>query len=205
MRVLLVRHGETAWNADRRVQGWAPAPLAERGREQASLAGRHLAGTYDIDRVVASDLRRTRETAALVREAGVDAELVFDRAWRERDFGVYQGLSYEALFETHPEFAVTESGRHALEAVPERGESLLDCRERVLDTFDRLVADAGDETVLIVTHGGPLYALLGHLKGIDYVESIAGESQGNCAVNELRGDPEEGFAIVRENDTSYRE
>ncbi|WP_049900603.1 histidine phosphatase family protein [Halococcus agarilyticus] len=206
MTVLLVRHGETAWNAARRVQGWAPVPLSERGREQATRLGEHLAATYDVDRFVASDLRRTRETAVLVHEAGVDAEPTFDRAWRERDFGVYQGLSYEALFETYPEFAVTESGRRALEAVPERGESLLDCRERVLDGFDRLVADApGDETVLIVTHGGPLYALLGHLKGIDYVTSIAGESQGNCAVNELRGDQEKGFEIVRENDTSYRE
>jgi probable phosphoglycerate mutase len=206
MTVLLVRHGETAWNAARRVQGWAPVPLADRGREQATLVGRHLAATYDVDRLVASDLRRTRETAALVREAGVDAAPTFDRAWRERDFGVYQGLSYEALFETHPEFTVTELGRRALEAVPEGGESLLDCRERVLGAFERLVADApDDETVVVVTHGGPLYALLGHLKGIDYVRSIAGESQGNCAVNELRGDPEEGFEIVRENDTSYRE
>lgn len=205
MTVLLVRHGETPWNAARRVQGWAPVPLSERGREQATLVGDHLAATYDIDRLVASDLRRTRETAVLVHEAGVDVEPTFYRAWRERDFGVYQGLSYEALFETYPEFAVTESGIAALEAVPERGESLLDCRERVLAAFDRLVADTEDETVLIVTHGGPLYALLGHLKGIDYVESIAGESQKNCAVNELRGDPDEGFAIVRENDTSYRE
>ena len=204
MTVLLVRHGETAWNAARRIQGLAPVPLAERGREQATRLGKHLAETDDIDRLVASDLRRTRETAALVHEAGVDAEPIFDRAWRERDFGVYQGLSYETLFETYPEFAVTESGRRALEAVPERGESLLECRERVLDGFDRLVA-AGDDTVLVVTHGGPLYALLGHINGIDYVQSIAGESQNNCAVNELRGDPDEGFEIIRENDTSYRE
>lgn len=204
MTVLLARHGETAWNAARRVQGWAPVPLSERGREQATRLGHHLAETYAIDRFVASDLRRTRETAAIIHEAGVDAEPVFDRAWRERDFGVYQGLSYEALFESYPEFAATESGRRALEAVPERGESLLDCRERVLAAFDRLVTDAGDETVLIVTHGGPLYALLGHVEGIDYVESIVGPSQQNCAVNELRGDSDDGFAIVRENDTSYR-
>ena len=204
MTVVLLRHGETDWNANRRVQGWAPAPLSPRGREQAKDAGAHLAATYEFDRVISSDLRRTRETTALVRAAGIEAEPLFSEAWRERDFGVYQGLSYDALFGEHPEFAVTESGTAALEAVPERGESLLDMRERVLDGFERLLDDATGETVLVVTHGGPLYALLGHVKGIDYATAIAEGSQANCAVNELRCGSTE-VEVVRENDTSYRE
>ena len=201
--VIALRHGETDWNADRRVQGWAPTPLNERGREQAKSAGRHLATTDDFDRVIASDLRRTRETAELVCEAGVEPDPTLDRAWRERDFGVYQGLAYETMFEEYPEFSAHRAGESALAETPERGESLLDLRERIVDAFERLVGDTVDETLLVVTHGGPLYALLSHVTERNYLDFITGESQDNCAVNELRAD-DSGFAVVRENDTSYR-
>jgi probable phosphoglycerate mutase len=201
--VLLVRHGETTWNRDRRVQGWAPTGLTERGREQARTVGHHVAAEYDVDAVRASDLRRTRETARLLARV-VGVEPTFDRAWRERDFGVYQGLDYEALFERHPEFAVGESGYRAVEATPEGGESLLDLRERVLDGWERLLDDAGpDETLLVVSHGGPLYVLLGHLKGLDLVAALE-QTQDNCAVNEVRlerGEP----TVVVENDTACHE
>ncbi|PSP97202.1 hypothetical protein BRC89_12390 [Halobacteriales archaeon QS_4_70_19] len=69
--VLLLRHGETTWNRQGRIQGWAPTPLTERGHEQARRAGTAIADTYDVDRVVASDLRRTRETTAEALSAGL--------------------------------------------------------------------------------------------------------------------------------------
>jgi probable phosphoglycerate mutase len=199
MTVVLVRHGETDWNAERRIQGWAPTPLSERGREQATRVGEHLAARYEFDRIVASDLRRTRETAELIGRAGVGPEPTVERRWRERDFGVYQGLSYETMFSEYPEFAVGQSGEAALAATPERGESMLDLRERVLTALDAL---AHDETVLVVTHGGPLYAVCSHVMDIDYATVIDEGSQDNCAVNELRSG--DGCELVRRNDTSYR-
>ena len=201
--IVLLRHGETDWNANRRLQGWAPTPLNEHGREQAANAGAHLASTYAFDRVVASDLRRTRETAELVCNS-VEPDTTFEKAWRERDFGVYQGLSYETMFGEYPEFDVGQSGESALDTTPKRGESLLDLRERVLGGFERLLDDATDETVLVVTHGGPLYAVLSHANNLDYATAIDEGSQNNCAVNELRYDSD-GFEVVHENDTSYRE
>ncbi len=202
--VLLVRHGETTWNRDRRIQGWAPTSLTERGREQARTVGRHVAAEYDVDAMRASDLTRTRETARLVaREVGVDP--AFERAWRERSFGVYQGLRYEALFEGFPEFAVGEAGHRAVEATPEGGESLLDVRDRVLAGWERLLDDAGQgETVLVVSHGGPLAVLLGHLKGLDLVTAIADGAQDNCAVNEVRV-AADGPTVAVENDTACHE
>ncbi|MFC7197079.1 histidine phosphatase family protein [Halosimplex aquaticum] len=65
--LLLVRHGQTTWNRDGRIQGWADSTLTERGREQARALGSHLSAEYDVDRLVASDLRRTRETVGLLR------------------------------------------------------------------------------------------------------------------------------------------
>ncbi|EMA41086.1 histidine phosphatase family protein [Halococcus hamelinensis] len=203
--VVCLRHGETDWNATRRLQGWAPTPLNDRGREQAAAAGAHLAASYDVDRLLASDLRRTRETATVLHESGVEPAPVFESTWRERDFGVYQGLTYDEMFSEYPEFAVGRSGESALALTPERGESLLDLRERVVDGFDRLLADSGaDETVLVVTHGGVLYALVSHLTDTDFVTVVDEGGQGNCAVNEFRA-VDDGVEAVRTNDTSYRE
>lgn len=203
-RVLLLRHGETDWNVERRIQGWGPVPLNRQGREQAGLAGEHIANTYDIDRVVTSDLRRTHETAELVADR-LAIDPVPDRAWRERDFGVYQGLPYDDAFERHPEFDATR-GIVALDATPERGESMRDMVDRVLDGWTDLLADAHqDETVLVVTHGGPIYVVLGHIRDGDIVTAIAAGHQSNCALNELQVDETGDVTVVRENDTSYRE
>lgn len=192
--ILLVRHGETAWNRQRRIQGWAPVGLSGRGREQARAVAAHLAESYRVDRVVASDLRRAKETAReVVRETGeTGAVASFDRGWRERGFGVYQGLSYEALFDGHPEFALGHVGYAAAEVEPEGGESLLGARERVLDTLDGLVADlVDDETVAIVTHGGPIRIVLGDLRGLDIVEAVHGLDVANCSITELGVDGDE--------------
>jgi probable phosphoglycerate mutase len=199
--VVLVRHGETDWNRENRMQGWAPSTLTDRGREQARTLGGHLSGTYDFDRLVASDLRRTRETTALLREHGVAPDPTFDRAWRERDFGVYQGLTKAEIFERYPEFAVT-SGVPAVREVPENGESLLAARERVLAGWERLLDDADGETVLVVTHGGPIYLLLGHVRGQDIITAVTDHSQHNCAINELRVDGNTGeVELRRHNET----
>lgn len=197
-RLVLVRHGETDWNRDSRIQGWAPSSLTERGREQARALGEHLSDSYDFDRLVASDLRRTRETTALLRDQGVQPAPTFDRAWRERNFGVYQGLTKTEIFEEYPQFAAT-TGVSAVKETPENGESLLDVRERVLAGWEQLVADAGGETALVVTHGGPLYIVLGHARGQDTLTAITDHSQHNCAVNELR--VSETVELVRHNET----
>lgn len=183
--VVLVRHGETDWNRDERVQGWAPAPLNDRGRQQARTLGEHVVTSYDVDRIVASDLRRTTETVREIRRVLSDADVEFSREWRERDFGVLQGLSYEALFEGYPEFSVFSSGAHAVPARPEGGESWLDLGERVLAAWERLLSNAGDETVLVVTHGGPIHVVIGELRGLDAVSSITDVELGNCALTEV--------------------
>ncbi|MFC4405058.1 histidine phosphatase family protein [Haloarchaeobius iranensis] len=202
--VVLARHGETTWNRERRIQGWAPTSLTDTGREQATALGRHLTDAYDVGRVVASDLRRTRETARPVARL-LDCPVEYEHGWRERSFGVYQGLTYEEVFERHPEFAVHEIGIEAARTEPEGGESLLAARERVLDAWNRLVAALDDgETVVVVTHGGPLYVLLGHLRGQDLVTALTEHDQGNCAVSTVRL-TDEGPVVVCDGDTAYRE
>jgi probable phosphoglycerate mutase len=194
--VLLVRHGETEWNRTERIQGWAPVGLNDRGREQAVAAGDHLDAAYDPDRIVASDLRRTRETARAIRQAtGLDHDrLEFESAWRERSFGVFQGLSYEAVYGNHPEFAVGEVGVAALEHTPEGGESVVDARKRVLAGWDGLLAGLDGGTVAVVTHGGPIHVLAAHVANRDLVTELDGNQTQNGAIYEFHVDGDRATA-----------
>jgi probable phosphoglycerate mutase len=213
--VVVVRHGETDWNRNGRMQGWAPTPLNDLGREQAAAAGAHLADRYTVDRAVASDLHRTRETAARVCEPlGIEPDAVrYSRAWRERDLGVYQGLTYEDMYERFPEFGLGEAAVEAATQTPEGGESLLDLRDRVLEGWAALLDRAGDaETVLVVTHGGPIHFLLGHVKGLDVREAFLEHSMANCGVTVLdhpptasAADTAEAVRVREENSTEWED
>ncbi|WP_436909857.1 histidine phosphatase family protein [Halosimplex marinum] len=202
--IVAVRHGETTWNRQQRLQGWAPAPLTDLGREQADRLGAVLAEGYEIDRVLSSDLCRAEETAEILLEH-VDAPVAFESAWRERDLGVHQGLSVDEMSERFPEYDLGAVGPEAANRRPESGESLADVRERVIERWETTLTESEPgETVLIVTHGGPIRLLLGHVKGLDIVEAILEQSQENCSINEFAFDRETGAVrIVRENDTGH--
>ena len=180
--LLLLRHGETTWNEQSRMQGWAPVGLTDRGHEQARRAGALIADEYDPHRLVSSDLVRARETTARVGEA-VDTEPTFDPAWRERGLGDFQGLTVEALFGGFPEYSLKSSGAAALTARPPNGESVLDVRERVLGAWEELLDDGG--TVLVVTHGGPIAAVLGAVRGQDALTGALENWTGNGTLTEV--------------------
>jgi len=141
--IVAVRHGETDWNREKRMQGWAPVPLNGTGREQAAATGRWLAEEYEFDRVRSSDLLRARETAEILCES-VDAEPAFEPAWRERGMGVYQGLTLSDIESRFPEFGLDEAAYRATEAVPEGGESLREVEERAIEGFSRSPTSKGD-------------------------------------------------------------
>jgi broad specificity phosphatase PhoE len=136
--LLLVRHGETDWNADGRLQGHTDRPLSEYGRRQA----RQLAGELEaeeLEAIYSSDLRRARETAEIVGERlGLPVEL--DSDLREKNWGNWEGLS---LVE-----------RDRVEFV---GESTKAHQERTLRALRRIAErHPGDSRVLVVTHGGSM-------------------------------------------------
>jgi len=119
---------------------------------------------------LAPDLQRTLETARPISRA-VGCEFRPDRRWRERYFGVLQGLGYGELFLGHCRFTLSGVGSTA--ARPEGGESLLDQRERVLSAFATLREElSADETAVVVTHDSPLYLVLGKVHGIDIEATI---------------------------------
>ncbi|WP_255198231.1 histidine phosphatase family protein [Halorarius litoreus] len=203
--IVVVRHGETAWNREGRMQGWAPVPLNDTGREQAEAAGAWLADRYAFDAVHASDLLRTKETAErLVDPLEFDlADTSYEMAWRERDIGVYQGLTYDDVFDRFPEFGLGEAAVDAADRVPDSGESLVDVYDRVTDRFEAILDEAGpDETRLVVTHGGPVYMLLGHVEDLPIKEAVLDHHIDNCGVTVFEHSEEE-TRVVETNGRSW--
>ncbi|MEF8807801.1 histidine phosphatase family protein [Natronomonas sp.] len=202
-RVVAVRHGETEWNRTGRMQGWAPTVLNETGREQARAAGEWLVDEYTFDAVYASDLDRTRETADLILDAfEADFDVTHEPHWRERDIGVYQGFEYGEVLERFPKFSLGEAAYEASMAVPEGGESLRDVADRVTQRLGQVVSNHDDETVLVVTHGGPLHLMLGYAKDLPLLEGLKRHHQDNCGINEF-AEEGDGLRVVRENERPW--
>lgn len=198
--VILMRHGETAWNHEGRLQGWAPVTLNERGREQAEAAATNL-DSHEIDRMVSSDLTRTRETTEIMRSM-IDVPVRFDDAWRERDLGVHQGLLLTTVMDRFPAFGLGEDAANAAGRVPDSGESLVQVANRVVSGWQNLLAESDpDETVLVVTHGGPIRLLLGHIEDKDVAEAMLAYAPENCALTEIECSNDSPPEIIRMNTT----
>lgn len=164
-RVLLVRHGQSEWNAQGRWQGQADPPLSELGRAQARAAANSLGA---VDAVFASDLQRATETAVIIAESLGVGPVIIDDDLRERDAGEWSGLTREEIHERYPGYLPDD--RHRAFA-PDAGapkrppgwESDDVLRERVLRALSRIHEMVPDGDVLTVTHGGVIYVLEDHL------------------------------------------
>ena len=167
--ILLARHGETDWNIDRRVQGHSDTPLNDTGRAQARALGKELA-REQIDAVYSSDLIRAHETAKAVAEPR-RLEVTAIRDLRERHFGTWEGLTD---VEIHDRFKPTDGSPWG------DGETREEMAERVLTALHRIAEAHPDGRVLVVSHGGPLRAVLSHC-GVDGVDRIE-----NCHVVRVR-------------------
>src|SRR5689334_1897582 len=150
-RIIIWRHGRTAWNLAGRVQGQTDVPLDEVGREQARAAAARLASLAPT-RIVSSDLSRARQTAdELGRLAGVPVET--DVRFRERSFGVREGLTMAEAWEQFPEhMAAWAAGKDA--GIP-GSEASADAGARFVAGLDEYIAAMGpDDTLVVVAHGG---------------------------------------------------
>jgi probable phosphoglycerate mutase len=152
-RILLVRHGQSVWNADGRWQGQADPPLSELGEEQAVAAARVLGM---VDAIYASDLVRAHHTAELVA-AQLGADVALEPRLRERSAGEWEGRTRAEIDDRWPGYL--ETGRRPAGYEPD--DSVL---ARVLDAL-HAIASAHDGDVLVVTHGGVVRVVERHLGG----------------------------------------
>jgi len=159
-RLLLVRHGETEWNAIGRLQGHSDIPLNDTGRAQARTLAARLA-THGISRVWTSDLSRARETGAIIAAHLGLAEPVIEGDLRERRFGIFEGLTRDEIAARYPaEWRAWQDKT----AVPEGGEPRDASVGRLARALERLHAQTAD-TALAISHGGIMRLWLSELAG----------------------------------------
>jgi alpha-ribazole phosphatase len=162
-RVWLVRHGLTEWNTQQRFGGHSDIPLSREGRLQARWLARSLRARK-IVALYSSDLSRARETAQIIAQAFTPALAVqVSSAWRELDFGAWDGLTYAEIASAFPEQLAFFTDPE--KASPPGGESLVQLQQRVLAALAQAsTVEPGD--LLIVSHGGPLRVLVSSVLGM---------------------------------------
>lgn len=151
MKIYLLRHGETIWNKEHRLQGRQDIPLASEGREQILRAAKYLAGTISgIDHILTSPLFRARESAEIVaKELGYPREDICQvPLFLERDFGVGEGLTYQEALVKYPDSDYP--GMEPLDRLCERAKEAIQWCER----------EYPQKTLLVVAHGAIMKAIL---------------------------------------------
>jgi probable phosphoglycerate mutase len=200
-QITAVRHGETAWNAQSRLQGHLDIDLNDLGRWQAQRVGLALADS-GITTIYCSDLRRAHDTAlAIVQHSGISAtDLRLEPGLRERSFGSFQGLTYEQVSTLHPEDALRWKQRDPHWAPP-GGESPTALHQRIAATLHAIAARHPGEHIALVSHGGVLDMLYRLATG-QTLNAPRTWELGNCAINRLLYTPQ-ALTLVGWADTQH--
>ena len=200
-RWYLVRHGVTEWNSGGRLQGHTDIPLSESGREEGRLTAKRLA-RVQLVAAYASDLVRAQETADLVLE-GQDVPLSLTSGLRELNYGEWEGRTFQWIEEGNPSGPIQNIAKDP-DFAPPGGESTTELCERVMEVAKRLMeAHGGDDSVLVVGHGGSLRALAVGMLGLPAV-SLWRMGTSTASVSILR-QRDEGWQLELWNDISHLE
>jgi len=153
-RICLVRHGETNWNVQQRIQGQIDIGLNDAGLAQAAAAARWLAG-QPIAALYSSDLLRARQTAECIARS-LELLPIWRPEFRERRYGLFEGLTYSESRAAYAADYLAFERREPEFVIPCGGESLLQLHERVTNGLRLLAVAHRGQTIAIVTHGGVL-------------------------------------------------
>jgi len=194
-RILVLRHGETEENLADIIQGQGQGTLTEKGRRQARAAGRRLRSRR-IDRAFTSDLARARETLMEILK-WVSCPWQSDVRLREGHYGEFQGRPLREYRE-----AVEASGQSVAAFRPKNGEDYSMMRVRVKSFLEELSGSGGEETVLVVTHGGVICHLLCEIAARP-LEGVVDYMVDNGSITELEIDADGSVRAVAVNDTSH--
>ncbi len=184
-RIIAVRHGETAWNVDTRIQGHLDIDLNEHGRWQAERVAQALADE-DIAAIYASDLLRAHTTARAIAsktQSPQARQVLLHQGLRERGFGIFEGLTFAQIANDWPDEARRWRLREP-DFAPSGGESLLQLRERVAVAVQTLASQHTGQQIVLVAHGGIMDALY-RLATRQDISAPRTWELGNAAINRL--------------------
>ena len=199
-RLFVLRHGQTAWNAQLRIQGHLDMPLNAVGRWQATRLAAALQGE-ELAAVYSSDLSRARETAEPLA-ALLQLPVVTDEQLRERAFGHFEGQTFQDIETTWPDDAARGRPRDP-DFGPGGGERLLDFYERCLRAATRLAQRHPGQAIALVAHGGVLDCLYRAALGIE-LQAPRSWPIANAAINRLLWTPQ-GLSMVGWHDAAHLE
>ena len=197
-RLIAIRHGETAWNVETRIQGHLDIPLNDTGHWQGRRLGQALAAE-GIAAIYASDLSRAWETARYLAQS-TGAGLLAEPGLRERRFGLFEGRTFADIEAELPEQARRWRQRDPHFAPP-GGESLVQLYDRVVATAQALAARHPGELIALVGHGGVMDMLYRAATRLD-LQAPRTWHLGNAAINRLLWSPQ-GFSLVGWGDTEH--
>ena len=201
LRVIFVRHGETVFNIESRYQGHLDAELSELGRLQSQRVAERLQGE-EIAAVYSSDLSRAGDTAQAIAGChGLKVEI--DESLRECAFGEWEGLSVSEIAERYPELYQNYLKDSVTYRAPE-GERLESVQERVVKMVRRIEERHPDDTVVIVTHGGPIRAFFCHALGAS-LQTFRKVNLANCSITTFSRDSDGKWFLEVLNDSCHLE
>jgi probable phosphoglycerate mutase len=199
-RIIAIRHGETAWNVDTRIQGQLDIPLNERGQWQAAQLAEALATQDPLDAVYTSDLKRAHQTASAVA-ARQGLTPVSHVGLRERGFGAFEGKTFAEIEKDLPEDALLWRKREPHWAPPQGGESLVLMEKRIRNTLNELAAQHVGQHIALFAHGGVM-DLLYRIATQQGLQAPRTWTLTNTAINRLLWTPE-SVSLVGWADTSH--
>jgi probable phosphoglycerate mutase len=200
--IFLIRHGETAWNAERRLQGHLDIPLNEEGLRQATALAQALAGET-VDMIISSDLSRAASTARVVAEHH-GLSLQTDASLRERCFGAFEGLLYDELAAHFPEAHAQWLARDPHARYPDgerRAETFAEFAQRAVSAVYRIAEMNRGKRIVIVSHGGVLDAVYRAAHGID-ITAPRDFAVLNAAINHVQWDGK-NLKVLRWSDNAH--
>jgi len=161
--IILIRHGETEWNSQQRMQGHSNSDLSSVGQAQIQALGQWMKNV-PFDLIYSSDSLRAKQTAEAITQFS-GHELKIDLRLREKNLGVFEGLTSEEARERHPEvFRLFKTA--GSKYVIDEGESTQQLQDRALEIVDEIRIKHPEERVLLVTHGGFIRVVMKHSLGL---------------------------------------
>jgi len=201
LELIIVRHGQSEGNRDRRFTGHGPSPLTERGREEARATAARIASS-PVTALYSSDLPRAVQTAEPIAEL-TGVSIVQDRALREKNFGDLTGMSFAELETKHPDVWRGLLARDP-SFQPPGGESHVQCRERMNGYLEQLYERHPNGRVVLVTHGVAINHLLYSLMSTPIHAPPAMVFQiDNCSIQRADRQTDGLVRIVCINDRSH--
>lgn len=178
MSIYVIRHGQTDWNIQRKIQGKSNIPLNEEGIKQAGIAKENLKN-QKIDMIICSPLDRAKKTAEIINE-NLKLPLIINEKLSERNFGIYEGRTSDEI-EKWRDMLIYD-----LNEKVEDGECIQEFFKRVHTFLDEINKDYSDKNILLVTHGGVARAIDAYYNGLPEDKGHTGTMLHNCGIAEYK-------------------